>query len=52
VQIHARLFSKLWITDFGLARIEQDAGLIMIGDLLGTLRYTSPEQALAENQRR
>jgi serine/threonine protein kinase/tetratricopeptide (TPR) repeat protein len=39
---------KLWITDFGLARIEQDAGMTMTGDLLGTLRYMSPEHALAK----
>ena len=39
---------KLWITDFGLAHIEQDAGMTMTGDLLGTLRYMSPEQALAK----
>jgi hypothetical protein len=39
---------KLWITDFGLARIEQDAGMTMSGDLVGTLRYMSPEQALAK----
>jgi serine/threonine protein kinase/tetratricopeptide (TPR) repeat protein len=39
---------KLWVTDFGLARIEQDAGMTMTGDLLGTLRYMSPEQALAK----
>jgi serine/threonine protein kinase len=37
--------SQLWITDFGLARIESDATLTMTGDLLGTLRYMSPEQA-------
>jgi serine/threonine protein kinase/tetratricopeptide (TPR) repeat protein len=36
---------KLWITDFGLARIESDATLTITGDLLGTLRYMSPEQA-------
>ncbi len=38
---------KLWVTDFGLARIEQDAGMTNTGDILGTLRYMSPEQALA-----
>jgi serine/threonine protein kinase/WD40 repeat protein len=39
---------KLWITDFGLARMEADAGMTMTGELLGTLRYMSPEQALAK----
>ena len=39
---------KLWITDFGLARIEADAGMTMTGDVLGTLRYMSPEQASAD----
>ena len=39
---------KLWIADFGLARIEADAGMTMTGDVLGTLRYISPEQALAK----
>ncbi len=38
---------KLFVTDFGLARIEAVAGVTMTGDLMGTLRYMSPEQVTA-----
>src|SRR5262249_27897334 len=36
---------NVWITDFGLAQFHADAALTQSGDLLGTLRYMSPEQA-------
>ena len=38
---------RLWVTDFGLAQIQGNHGLTLSGDILGTLRYMSPEQALA-----
>lgn len=37
----------LWVTDFGLARVQAAASISQSGDILGTLRYMSPEQALA-----
>ncbi len=40
---------RLWVTDFGLAHCRQgQPGLTVTGDLVGTLRYMSPEQAGAQ----
>ena len=36
---------NVWVTDFGMADVQGDIGLTLTGDLPGTLRYMSPEQA-------
>jgi serine/threonine protein kinase len=38
---------SLWIADFGLAQMRSDTQLTLSGELVGTIRYMSPEQALA-----
>ena len=38
----------LWVADFGLAYVNTEQSLTMTGDLVGTLRYMSPEQAAGD----
>jgi serine/threonine protein kinase/Flp pilus assembly protein TadD len=35
---------RLWIADFGLARVEDSEALTRPGDILGTVRYMAPER--------
>lgn len=39
---------KLWVTDFGLARSQTSPSVTITGDIVGTLRYMSPEQAAGD----
>ncbi len=42
---------RIMIADFGLAKSTEEESVTMTGSLLGTLRYISPEQAMARRVR-
>jgi tetratricopeptide (TPR) repeat protein len=39
----------VWVTDFGVAKLVEEANLTLSGDLVGTLRYVPPERFLGQS---
>lgn len=43
---------NVWVTDFGLARLEEGEGITQSRELVGTLRYMAPERLRGTSDRR
>jgi serine/threonine protein kinase/WD40 repeat protein/tetratricopeptide (TPR) repeat protein len=46
------IHGMVWITDFGLAKLEDERNLTQTGDVLGTLRYMAPETLKGQSDAR
>jgi tetratricopeptide (TPR) repeat protein/tRNA A-37 threonylcarbamoyl transferase component Bud32 len=42
----------VWVTDFGVAKVVEEANLTQSGDLVGTLRYMPPERFFGQSDAR
>src|SRR5262249_28636015 len=43
---------KVWVTDFGVAKVAEEGDLTQTGDFIGTLRYMPPEQLAGRSDAR